>query len=72
MADGHLVASMGVWTGNITIGSAKCESSFEVFDSGGAWALLVGKPLLEQLKATSNSTQTLWGICYPPRGKYLI
>jgi len=54
MADGHLVASMGVWTGNITIGSAKCESSFEVFDSGGAWALLVGKPLLEQLKATHD------------------
>jgi len=51
MADGHLVASMGVWTGNITIGSVKCKSTFEVLDSGGAWAALIGKPLLEQLKA---------------------
>ena len=45
---------MGAWTGNITIGSIKCKSTFKVFDSGGAWALLVEKPLLEQLKATHN------------------
>ncbi|KAJ7209931.1 hypothetical protein C8J57DRAFT_1540122 [Mycena rebaudengoi] len=47
MADGRLVPSIGTWTGPVTLGGKTHCGCFEVFDSGGAWALLFGKPLLE-------------------------
>ena len=51
MANGTIVPSTGKWTGNVHLGSRTVKSSFEVFPSGGGWSLLVGKPLLKQLKA---------------------
>lgn len=35
---------------------AKTRASFEVFDSGGVWSMLIGKPLLEQLQAVHDYT----------------
>ena len=54
MADGSLVASLGVWSGTLEWGQAKCTTSFEVFPSGGSWRMLLGKPLLEQLRAVQD------------------
>jgi hypothetical protein len=54
MADGRVKPSLGVWKGQITIKGAACKGDFEVFSSGGAWTLLVGKPLLESFGAIHN------------------
>jgi transposase InsO family protein len=51
MADGRLVPSLGVWTGEVEVKGLRRGGSFEVFDSGGAWALLFGKPLLTAFDA---------------------
>ncbi|KAF8193987.1 hypothetical protein K438DRAFT_1588889, partial [Mycena galopus ATCC 62051] len=51
MADGRLTPSIGTWTGSVTLGGKTHRGRFEIFDSRGAWALLFGKPLLEQFDA---------------------
>ncbi|THU92472.1 hypothetical protein K435DRAFT_593696, partial [Dendrothele bispora CBS 962.96] len=51
MADGHLVPAIASWSGTVSIKGIEAPASFEVFDSGGSWSLLFGKPLLEQFKA---------------------
>jgi hypothetical protein len=51
MANGSLVPSQGVWKGTLKWGSATIATSFEVFDSGGVWKMLIGKLLLEQFGA---------------------
>ena len=60
MADGRLVPSLGIWRGDVVVATVCHGGAFEVFDSGGAWALLFGKPLLETFKATHDySTDTI-------------
>ncbi|KAG2744354.1 hypothetical protein P692DRAFT_20703864, partial [Suillus brevipes Sb2] len=54
MANGSLVPSQGVWKGSLKWGSVTVATSFEVFDSGGIWKMLIGKPLLEQLNAVHD------------------
>ncbi|KAK6969506.1 hypothetical protein R3P38DRAFT_2586870, partial [Favolaschia claudopus] len=51
MADGRLTPSVGMWSGDVTLGGRTRRGCFEVFNSGGAWALLFGKPLLEKFDA---------------------
>ena len=51
MADGCLVPSLRVWDGEVEVKGLWRRGSFEVFDSGGAWALLFGKPLLTAFDA---------------------
>ncbi|KAF8198661.1 hypothetical protein K438DRAFT_1583890, partial [Mycena galopus ATCC 62051] len=51
MADGRLTPSIGTWTGDVTLGGKTHRGRFEIFDSRGAWALLFGKPLLEEFDA---------------------
>jgi hypothetical protein len=46
------VPSGGTWTGRIAIGDAKAEGTFEVFPSGGAWAMLFRKPMLHAFGAS--------------------
>ncbi|KAG6906938.1 hypothetical protein DXG01_011297 [Tephrocybe rancida] len=46
MADGKVVNAEAVWTGVIELDGVKLEGSFEVFDSGGSWSFLFGKPLI--------------------------
>jgi hypothetical protein len=65
MADGRLLPSIGTWTGIVDVDSYTAQGTFEVFDSGGAWALLFGKPLLEAFKAVHDyNGDVLW---LPPR-----
>jgi len=51
MANGVIVPSQATWRGVIDLGGAEAEGEFEVFDSGGGWAFLFGKPLLCVFKA---------------------
>ncbi|TFY74871.1 hypothetical protein EWM64_g9142, partial [Hericium alpestre] len=51
MANGTKVVSEAVWHGRIELGDVGVEGSFEVFDSGGGWAFLFGKPLLKAFNA---------------------
>jgi hypothetical protein len=54
MADGRIIPSQGVWEGTVRVEGVAHRGRFEVFDSGGAWALLFGKPLLEAFKAVHH------------------
>ncbi|KAI0720691.1 hypothetical protein C8T65DRAFT_548021, partial [Cerioporus squamosus] len=51
MADGSYVASQGRWTGTFKLGPVSVRGDFEIFPSGGAWSFLIGKPLLESMRA---------------------
>jgi hypothetical protein len=46
MGNGTIVPSLAVWEGRMQLGKVIIEGKFEVFDSGGSWAFLLGKPLL--------------------------
>ena len=51
MANGSLVVSLGIWNGTLEWGPLCVHTSFKVFPSGGSWRMLMGKLLLEQIKA---------------------
>jgi hypothetical protein len=46
MGNGTIVPSLAVWKAKMRLGNVMIEGEFEVFDSGGSWAFLLGKPLL--------------------------
>ncbi|KAK1223474.1 hypothetical protein PQX77_013650 [Marasmius sp. AFHP31] len=54
MADGALVPGVASWEGIIRIKGLEMRTALEVFDSGGQWDLLVGKPLLEKFQAVHD------------------
>ncbi|KAG1781306.1 hypothetical protein EV702DRAFT_1193483 [Suillus placidus] len=54
MANGSIESSQGVWEGDIKWGNTKAHAIFEVFPSGNAWKVLIGKPLLEHLKVVHD------------------
>jgi len=54
MADGTIVPSKAVWKGIMQLEDVKIEGEFEVFDSGGGWAFLLGKPLLHKFRANHD------------------
>ncbi|KAG1774665.1 hypothetical protein EV702DRAFT_1237852 [Suillus placidus] len=51
MANGTIVPSKAVWRGEVVIAGIRTQGEFEVFDSGGGWSFLFGKPLLQAFKA---------------------
>ena len=54
MANGSVISSTGTWAGTLEWGPITTHTTFEVFPSGGSWQMLIGKPLLEQVKATQD------------------
>ena len=54
MANGTIVPLQATWRGIIDLGGVEAKGEFEVFDSGGSWAFLFGKPLLCVFKARHN------------------
>ena len=54
MANGTIVQSQARWKGTVELNGIEVEGCFEIFDSGGAWELLFGKPLLMAFKAIHN------------------
>jgi hypothetical protein len=57
MANGALVRSRAQWSGTIELEGMKAQGNFEVFDSGGGWSFLFGKPLLKAFKAQHEYEQ---------------
>ena len=51
MGNGTIVPSQAVLRGRMRLGGVAIEGEFEVFDSGGSWAFLLGKPLLHLFQA---------------------
>ncbi|KAG2345932.1 hypothetical protein BDR05DRAFT_853906, partial [Suillus weaverae] len=51
MANGTLVPLRATWRGEVTITGVRTQGEFEVFDSGGGWKFLFGKPMLHTFKA---------------------
>ncbi|KIN98423.1 hypothetical protein M404DRAFT_157818, partial [Pisolithus tinctorius Marx 270] len=49
MANGMITPAVTQWTGQIMIGPVQTETTFVMFNSGGNWAFLLGKPLLQAL-----------------------
>lgn len=56
MADGTAVRPVAMWEGKLEIEGIEVQGSFEVFDSGGNWEFLFGKPLLTAFQATHDYT----------------
>ncbi|KAG9045944.1 hypothetical protein FS837_005380 [Tulasnella sp. UAMH 9824] len=54
MANGARMKSEGTWTGRVGIGGAAAEVDLEVFDSGGAFGVLLGKPFLAAIGALQD------------------
>lgn len=54
MVDSQLVPSMGVLSGEVTVGGVSKEGTFEVFDSNGAWFALFRKLLLKTFVAVHD------------------
>ncbi|KAH9848604.1 hypothetical protein C2E23DRAFT_739116, partial [Lenzites betulinus] len=54
MANGAVVTSQGRWSGEFDFDGVRVQSTFEIFPSGGAWSFLVGKPLLERMRAVHD------------------
>ena len=48
MANGTVVQSQAIWKGTLELKGIRVEGEFEVFDSGGGWTFLFGKPLLRR------------------------
>ncbi|KAG2030204.1 hypothetical protein BDR03DRAFT_1017374 [Suillus americanus] len=51
MANGNIVSSLAKWEGTIEINGVRARGEFEVFDSGGGWGFMFGKPMLQAFKA---------------------
>ncbi|KAF8691925.1 hypothetical protein RHS03_08698, partial [Rhizoctonia solani] len=54
VADSKASQCLGQWTGQVKLAGQAQWSSFEVFDSGSAFKVLLGKPWLTQAKATQS------------------
>ncbi|KAJ3898378.1 hypothetical protein F5879DRAFT_774732, partial [Lentinula edodes] len=54
MANGTIVPGEARWEGHINVKGVEVDGEFEVFDSGGSWKFLFGKPLLEQFSAVHD------------------
>ncbi|KIK12068.1 hypothetical protein PISMIDRAFT_61063, partial [Pisolithus microcarpus 441] len=54
MANGTVIPATAQWTGKIRVGTVEAYTTFIVFNSGGGWAFLAGKPLLQTLNATHD------------------
>ena len=51
MGNGTIVPSLATWRGKMRLGKVTAEGEFEVMNSGGSWAFLLGKPLLQSFQA---------------------
>ncbi|KIN93898.1 hypothetical protein M404DRAFT_108983, partial [Pisolithus tinctorius Marx 270] len=45
MANGTVVLLEAMWSGTIQVNRVEAKGTFKVFNSGGRWSFLFGKPL---------------------------
>jgi len=70
MANGAVEASVGRWTGEVELGDTIVREAFEVFASGGGWSILIGKPLMERLRAVQDYGEDT--LCIPREGEWTV
>ncbi len=51
IANRNVVASQGRWMGGFNFKGVNVRSLFELFPCEGVWSFLIGKPMLEALRA---------------------
>jgi len=51
MGNGTVISLLAVWKGRMQLENVTINGEFEVFDSGGSWAFLLGKPMLRKFHA---------------------
>ncbi|KIJ22820.1 hypothetical protein M422DRAFT_77481, partial [Sphaerobolus stellatus SS14] len=51
VADNHHISSAGRWTGKTEVSGIEVEAAFEMFNSNGAFEVILGKPWLRAVKA---------------------
>lgn len=56
MANGTIISSEAKWSGMVELNGVQALGEFEVFDSGGGWAFLFGKPMLQAFHAIHDYT----------------
>lgn len=54
MANSIVIQSQAVWEGTLQLKGVRMDGEFEVFDSGGGWTFLFGKPLLRRFQAVHD------------------
>jgi hypothetical protein len=54
-ADSSIISPTAVWHGKMEIKGVQVQGSFEVFESGGNWEFLLGKPLLAAFHAVYDT-----------------
>lgn len=54
MASGALVGAAAAWRGLVELGGVAVDGDVVVFDSGGGWDFLFGKPLLKKFQAVHD------------------
>ncbi|KAJ7493547.1 hypothetical protein FB451DRAFT_1387713 [Mycena latifolia] len=54
MANGKEVVPFRRWEGEIEVDGIRIEGTFDIFDSGGSWKVLLGKPLQAALGVVHN------------------
>ncbi|KAF8215562.1 hypothetical protein K438DRAFT_1463791, partial [Mycena galopus ATCC 62051] len=59
MADGALVKTYGQWIGELDVEGVRIRGIFEVFESGGGWDVLVGKPIMAALSAIHDTKRDI-------------
>jgi hypothetical protein len=53
-ADNHRIRSEGCWKGEVTVADISTTQAFEIFESNGAFKVILGKPWLQAVKATHS------------------
>lgn len=54
MANGSIINSLIKWNGIICINRVRAQGEFKVFDSGGGWGFLLGKPILQAFEVVHD------------------
>lgn len=54
VANGAVIQSQAIWRGTLELNRICAEGEFKVFNSGGGWAVLFGKPLLRCFQAVHD------------------
>lgn len=72
MANGAIVSASASWRGHMLFGGLRRLITFEVFDSGGSWEFLFGKPLLERFGAVHDYTEDVLLLRVPGQGLNII
>ncbi|KAJ6459056.1 hypothetical protein C8R45DRAFT_769409, partial [Mycena sanguinolenta] len=59
MADGTVVKTYGQWIGEMDVEGVRIHGVFDVFESGGGWEVLVGKPIMAALGAIHDTKRDI-------------